>query len=127
MYEIVIDGRVAALCEKPLFVKVKEESGAYVEAARDEAIGIAVNGVVYNIDGREDIPDMPQAIVKEGNALEYIFNNGVKITENEERTQSAFIDVESALCEFDTTTDERIGAVEAALCEIDAAINGGGE
>lgn len=127
MYEIIINGHLAALCEKPRFVKIKEDSGAYVEALHDEAIGIAVNGIVYNIDGREDIPDMPQAIVKEGNASEYIFKHGVKITENEEHTQSAFIDVESALCEFDTTTDERIGAVEAALCEIDAAINGGGE
>lgn len=127
MYEIIINGSLAALCDKPRYVKIKEDSGAYVETSHDEAIGIAVNSTVYNIDGREEIPDMPQAIVKKSDASEYIFKHGVKITENEKRTNSAFIDVESALCEFDATTDERIGAVEAALCEIDAAINGGGE
>lgn len=127
MYEIIINGRVVALCDKPHYVKIKEDSGAYVEASHEEAIGIAVNGVVYNIDGRNDIPNMPQAIVKESSVSEYIFRQSVEISENKERTNSAFIDVESALCEFDTTTDERIGAVEAALCEIDAAINGGGE
>lgn len=127
MFEIIIEGHLAALCDKPRFVKIKEDSGAYVEASHDEAIGIAVNGVVYNIDGREDIPDMPQAIVRESDVSEYVFGVGVKVTENEERTQSAFIDVEIALCESDTNTDERFKEVEEALCEIDAAINGGGE
>lgn len=127
MYEIIIGGHLAALCEKPRFVKIKEDSGAYVEAAREEAIGIAVNSVVYNIDGREDIPGMPQAVVKESDVSEYVFSHAVKIAENEKRTDSAFIEVESAVCELDTMTDERFNAVEAALCEIDLKVNGGGE
>lgn len=123
--EIIIDGRVVALCDKPRYVKINENSGAYVEASHDEAIGIAVNGIVYNIDGREDIPNMPQAIVREGEVSEYIFEHGVKIVENEKRTNSAFIDVESAVCELDTATEERFNIMEVALCEIDAKVNGG--
>ncbi|MCM1059101.1 MAG: hypothetical protein NC452_02280 [Eubacterium sp.] len=127
MYEIIIDGRLSALCEKPRYVKIKEDTGAYVESSHEEAIGIAVNSEVYNIDDRNDIPDMPQAIVKECSASEFIFSQGVKISENEKNTGSAFIDVESAVCELDTTTSERFNEVETALCEIDAKINGKGE
>ena len=127
MYEIIIEGRVVALCEKPLYVKVKEDTGAYVEASPDEAVGIAVNGIVYNIDGRDDIPDMPQAVVKKSSVSEYVFEHGVKISENEKRANAAIIDVESALCEHDTMTEEHFKIVEIALCELDAKVNGGGE
>lgn len=127
MYEIISEGHIIALVEKPRFVKVNEDSGAYVETQHDDAIGIAVNGTVYNIDGRNDIPDMPQVVVKECSASEYIFSHGAKITENEKKTGSAFIEVESAVCELDAMTNNRLDEVEAALCEIDVKINGGGE
>lgn len=110
-----------------IYVKINETSGAYVEASHDDAIGIAVNGTVYNIDGREDIPNIPQAVVRESEVSEYIFAHGVRISESEKRTNSAFIDVESAVCELDTATNERFNNMEAALCEIDAKVNGGGE
>lgn len=36
-------------------------------------------------------------------------------------------DAETALCELDAATEERLTAVEEALCELDNALNGGGE
>ena len=49
MYAIISKGELLALCERPRYVKRNEETGAYVEAAEAEAIGIAVGGEVYNL------------------------------------------------------------------------------
>ena len=35
--------------------------------------------------------------------------------------------VEEAMCELDSSSEERLTAVEEALCELDSAANGGGE
>ena len=51
MYAIISKGELLALCERPRYVKRNEETGAYVEAAEAEAIGIAVGGEVYNLPG----------------------------------------------------------------------------
>ena len=51
MYAIISKGELLALCERPRYVKQNEETGAYVEAAEAEAIGIAVGGPVGAIAG----------------------------------------------------------------------------
>ena len=51
MYAIISKGELLALCERPRYVKRNEETGAYVEAAEAEALGIAVGGEVYNLPG----------------------------------------------------------------------------
>jgi hypothetical protein len=122
MYEIISVGNLVALCEKPRFVK-RNESGIYVEAQPEDAVGISVAGTLYNLEGGNAIPDAPEAIVREGDASEYIFQNKAKIAQNAESTSVAIIGVEDAMCEMDEATDERLTAVENALCELDEAIN----
>ena len=68
MYAIISKGELLALCERPRYVKRNEETGAYVEAAEAEAIGIAVGGEVYNLPGGTAIPDAPEALAQEGEA-----------------------------------------------------------
>ena len=91
------------------------------------AIGIAVGGEVYNLPGGTAIPDAPEALAQEGEAEEYVFRNHARIIENEEATNAAFVAVEEAMCELDSSSEERLTAVEEALCELDSAANGGGE
>ena len=121
MYAIISKGELLALCERPRYVKRNEETGAYVEAAE------AVGGEVYNLPGGTAIPDAPEALAQEGEAEEYVFRNHARIIENEEATNAAFVAMEEAMCDMDSSSEERLTAVEEALCELDSAANGGGE
>lgn len=129
MYAILSGGVLLALCDKPRYVKVNEASGAYVEVDETEAVGVSVNGNLYNINGGEAIPDVPQALITQGDVSEYVFRNRVRIAENEESTNTAVGEIEEALCELDAAAAENVTAVEDALCELDetiSAISGGG-
>lgn len=127
MYAILSGGALLALCDKPRYVRLNPESGAYVEATPEEAIAVSVNGDLYNINGGSAVPDAPEAVVREGGVEEYVFQNRARIMETEETTGAAVVQLEEALCEQDAATEERLTAVEEALCELDSAINGGGE
>ena len=105
MYAIISKGELLALCERPRYVKRNAETGAYVEAAEAEAIGIAVGGEVYNLPGGTAIPDAPEALAQEGEAEEYVFRNHARIIENEETTNAAFAAVEEAMCELDSSSE----------------------
>lgn len=119
MYAILSGGALVALCDKPRYVRLNPNSGCYVEAKAEEAIAVAVNGELYNINGGNAIPDAPQAVVKEDDAAEYVFGNRVRILENEEATSAAVVRLEDALCEQDAAAEERLAAIEDALCELD--------
>lgn len=127
MYAIISRGVLVALCDRPRYIKVNEKTGAYIEASEVEAIGVAVGGDVYNLNGGTAIKDAPEAVIRPNDVAEYVFRNSVKISENEEATNAGFAEVEDAVCEFETTADERMSAMEDALCELDTLINGGGE
>jgi hypothetical protein len=122
MYVIISAGNLVSLCEKPRYIK-KNDTGIYVEAQPEDAIGIAVAGTLYNLEGGNAIPDAPEAIVREGDASEYIFRNKAQIAQNAESASVAIIGVEDAMCDMDAANDERLTAVEDALCELDEAIN----
>ena len=87
----------------------------------------AARGEVYNLPGGTAIPDAPEALAQEGEAEEYVFRNHARIIENEEATNAAFVAMEEAMCDMDSSSEERLTAVEEALCELDSAANGGGE
>lgn len=127
MYAIISGGVLLALCDKPRYVKKNEASGAYVEAAEAEAIGISVSGDLYNLGGGTAIPDAPEAIITRRDIAEYVFQNRVRIAENEAATNAANVEVENALCDLDTAAEGRMAAMEDTLCELDSSINGGGE
>lgn len=127
MYAILSNGRLVALCDKPRYVKIKKETGVFVETSKEDAIAVAVNGTLYNINGGDAIAGADQAVIREENAGEFIFGEHMRVTKNKEDADTAFIAVEGVVCELDTVTDARISNVETALCELDEMINGGGE
>ena len=118
MYAIISGGLLIALCEEPLYIQ-RNATGVFVKTTPEEAIGVAVAGEPYNLPGSTAIEGASEAFVREEEAGEYIFRNRMRIVENEESTRTAFVEVEDAMCEMDTATDERLTAVEDALCELD--------
>ena len=91
----------------------------------------------YVIPGNDDairavkliVSKMADAVIEanQGEAEEYVFRNHARIIENEEATNAAFVAMEEAMCDMDSSSEERLTAVEEALCELDSAANGGGE
>lgn len=125
MYTILQNGELLAFCDKPRYVRIKEESGAWVEAEEKDAEAIAINGELYNLIGKNTVADAPQVVVKNGDAAEYIFGNRAQITQNKEEQDAAIITLETAACEQETATEDRLAAVEEAVCALDSVINGG--
>lgn len=124
MYAILSNGNLLALCDKPRYIKVNPESGAFVEADKDNAEGVAVNGTAYNLPGSTTIQGAQEAVVAEKEGAEYIFQNRAHIIQVEQTTGVAIVGVEEALCEMDATQEARVSAMEEALCELDSAVNG---
>lgn len=125
MYSIISEGRLVSLCDEPRYIKMHKKNGAYVEADKSEAIGISVNGTLYNINGGSEIPNAPEAIIKQDDVAEYVFRNRVRIFKSEESTNAAIIEIQDALCELDAVSSENLTTLENALCELDGLINGG--
>lgn len=126
MYAILSGGALIALCDKPRYVKLNEDSGAYVRAEAEDAIGISVRGTLYNINSSDAIPGAPSAVISQGDISEFVFRNRVKIAENKAAADSAFVTMEDALCDIDMIAEERITAMEDALCELDIMLSEGG-
>ena len=124
MFAIISNGALVSLCEKPRYVK-QNDNGVYVETTEAEAIGVSVNGDLYNINGGDAIPDAPEATITEHDGSEFVFKNRVRIIKNEAETGAAIISIEDALCEIDAAENDNMAAIEDALCEIDSRANGG--
>lgn len=124
MFAIMSNGALVSLCEQPRYVK-QSETGVYIEATAAEAIGVSVNGNLYNINGGNNIPDAPEATIAERDGSEFVFKNRARIEKNEAETGAAIISIEDALCEMDTAENDNMAAIEDALCEIDSRANGG--
>ncbi len=125
MYHIIINEEIKGFLETPRYIKINPETRAYIEAKLDEAVGVAFGGIAYNLIGHDEIPDAPQAIVKEIDGAEIVFNDSTKIIKHGEN----IFEIESVLCEFDMALNERMNEINEmglALCELDEAINGGG-
>lgn len=53
MFKLVVDGVTIGFTEKPRFVRVKPESGVFVETTQDKAEGVAYKSKVFNLFGHE--------------------------------------------------------------------------
>lgn len=124
MYAIISGGTLAALTDKPRWIKVKADTGVFVAADREDAVGVAAGGAAYNLPGRTDIPDAPEARIVEVNGGEILFSTDVRLTAKTGANSAAIVAAEDALCEQDGANDARMELIEDALCELDAKVNG---
>ena len=98
MYEVINkeNGQRIALCEQPRYVRIKQESGAFIQCGRKEAEGVAVNGEVYSLDGR--LTGRPEAAICE--------LDGGKIMAEVEKQAQDLLNIKAALCELDLAGGE---------------------
>lgn len=123
MYAILSEGKIIALCDKPRYVRMKKETNTYIEAKKEEAEALAVNGTLYNLPGGAAIPDAPEAIVTRCDGGGKMFEQQGDIAKN----AAATVKVENALCDLDAAAEARAAAFEDALCDMDSVLCGGGE
>ena len=98
MYEIINkeNGQRIAFCEQPRLVKIKEQSGAFIQCSRNEAEGVAVNGEVYSLGGK--LTGRPEAYIHE-------IDGGKFMSEVSKHTQD-LLNIKAALCELDLAGGE---------------------
>ena len=103
-------------------VKLSEDN-AFVQTDAENAIAVAVRGELYNINGKEEVPDRPSAIIKETDGATFVFEQSLKLSAAEDTMNGRFISAEEAMCEIDLNTDNRMTAIEEAMCEMDLAMS----
>lgn len=64
MYRIVrdSDGVELGVTEHVMYIKISA-AGSYIEAAQEDAIGVAYQSIAYNLFGHSDIPDAETVLV----------------------------------------------------------------
>ena len=67
MYRIVKDGTELALIEAPNYVR-RAGNGCFVLCREEEAAGIAYNGTVYHLLGREELEETESVILEAADA-----------------------------------------------------------
>ena len=115
MFQIVSEGRVVGMVDKPRFIKYKPESNCFVQTDKENAQGVAVMGQAYNLPGHKEIIGCPDAIILEKDGFEILFGNSVKIAKVEEDG----LIVSDALIDLDETVNEKITELQDALIELD--------
>lgn len=118
---IIVNDKIISICDKPNYVKLHPYVDCYISCDESEAIGISAgsgeDGGIFNLPGRNDIPDAPTAYVKDDEGREYFYtihNTALKSAEDVEV-------IEEAICDSDITTGDRIAVIEEVLCELDSS------
>ena len=116
MYEIISEGQIVSLCDKPRYIKVKPSTGCYIEATAEDAQGVSAGGKPYNLAGHTEITvtnydeetetsetvPAPVADVREVDGGEVAFKEGARINDNEVKIEETS---DTALAGLMATTD----------------------
>ncbi len=95
MYRIFADGHSLGICEKPNYVKRK--NNLWIQCKKEDAEAISVNGVAYQ-----------DAIVSEVDGGEFLYNLFKDLTKNLTTTD----DLQDAICQLSEEFEERINEIE---------------
>ena len=83
MFKIFANGKLIAYCDKLRYIKKNPASGAYIAAPEIESEGVAINGTIYNLPGKESIAGAETVIISEGDISEDILQMQNAATESE--------------------------------------------
>ena len=114
MFKLVVDGVTIGFTEKPRFVRVKPETGVFVETTQDKADGVAYKSKVFNLFGHEigGVEETVSVVPYDGgDDSKEIKNNADNLAE-----------IEDAMCEADETNEAWKADIENALCEMDEGV-----
>ena len=116
MYEIISDGKIVSLCDKPRYIKLKPSTGCFIQTTEDEAQGVSAGGKPYNLSGHTEITvtnyneetetsetvPAPVADIRDVDGGEVTFMEGGRIGENEVKLEETN---DTALAGLMATTD----------------------
>ena len=105
MYAIVVQGEIIAMQDSPRYVKINPETGVIIECSREEAEGIAANGVAYNLRGGT-VFETPEVEAKEIESGEVLVQ-----TENNRKALNAILGVADA----EITQDEELSYADKLM------------
>lgn len=103
-------GDTVGYTEKPRFIKLSS-AGVLIQTDEENAFGIAYQSKPYNLHGREGLNVEETVMLLE-------VDSGDILMQAEQAAQSVAT-LEDALCEQDSSMEERLAAIEDALCELD--------
>lgn len=92
----------------------------------EDAQIVSLHGDFYNIEGKPPVEDdsiLGSAVIVEKSFTVYIDYNREKIEETADDLVMTKEDLETALCDIDFQTEDRIAQLENAICEFDTMLN----
>ena len=114
---ITLDGKPIGVTEKVRYIKIHPHNGCFIEATKDDAIGIAYKSNPYNLIGHDKINDRPTVFVKEFDGAEEIDSLSKKnkvLTDELAETDEAAIE----LYETSMTQDLHNAEQDEAIIEL---------
>lgn len=108
MYKIIkTDGTQLGYTAKPHYIRLSN-SGCFIEASSQDAIGIAFDSIAYNLIGNETIEDAGTVMVIEMDEGPVVFDHESRVAVTEQ-----------AAVDLDIAYSAQIAELESALCDMD--------
>ena len=115
MFKVVSNGSVIGYQTEPWFIKRNPESGAYIRAEEEDAQGISVSGVPYNLPGHTEITQTRTVDEESGETEEHVapeaYWDDVDEAEILQALQAANEDNAGKIGEVDDTSTASLAAV----------------
>lgn len=108
MYQIVKNGDLIAIVEEPNYIKL-HSNGCFVKAAKEDAQGVAVRGVPFNLVGRNKMSGVSESVsVVAADCGEYILGSYLA----QKKNMAAVSFAKMLLKDTALTADQAISVIE---------------
>lgn len=118
---IKTDGTELCLVDKARYIK-RSDYGAFVEAERKDAIGVAVKGVVYNLLGHDEIAGADTVLVSDASTADELTAQRADIDEQKNVAAITFVSLAEKGDIDEVTATEHANLFEAWVTDKDYAV-----
>ena len=118
---IKTDGTELCLVDKARYIK-RSDYGAFVEAERKDAIGVAVKGVVYNLLGHDEIAGADTVLVSDASTADELTTQRADLAEQKNVAAIIFVSLAEKGDIDEVTTTEHANLFEAWVTDKDYAV-----
>ena len=115
---IKTDGTELCLVDKARYIK-RSSYGVFVEAERKDAIGVAVNGVVYNLLGHDEIAGADTVLVSDASTADELTAQRADLDEQKNVAAITFVSLAEKGDIDDVTATEHADLFEAWVTDKD--------
>lgn len=118
---IKTDGTELCLVDKARYIK-RSSYGAFVEAERKDAIGVAVKGVVYNLLGHDEIAGADTVLVSDASTADELTAQRADLAEQKNVAAITFVSLAEKGDIDEVTATEHADLFEAWVTDKDYAV-----